>query len=118
MLARKFWTPVLSLALAFLSFSLVQGQSTYGSVAGFVTDSSGAAIVNAQVALTNLGTSEKRTQSTVADGLYSFVTVIPANIALRLRSRVSNASLASPLWCRCSRARVSTSLCRLEWLAR
>jgi len=60
MLARKFWTLVLSLALAFLSFSLVQGQSTYGSVAGSVTDSSGAVIVGAQVMLTNLGTSEKR----------------------------------------------------------
>ena len=77
MLARKFWTLVLSLVLAFLSFSLVQGQSTYGSVAGSVTDSSGAVIVGAQVMLTNLGTSEKRTQSTGSDGLYSFVTVIP-----------------------------------------
>ena len=86
----SYWTLVLSLALAFLSFTLVQGQSTYGSVAGAVTDSSGAAIVNAQVALTNLGTSEKRTQSTVADGLYSFVTVIPANIASRSKSRASN----------------------------
>src|SRR5262249_12629968 len=78
MLARKFQTLVLSLALAFLSFSLVQAQSTYGSVAGVITDSSGAVIVDAQVILTNLGTSEKRTQSTGTDGLYSFVTVIPA----------------------------------------
>ncbi len=87
MLARKFWTLVLSLALAFLSFSLVQGQSTYGSVAGFVTDSSGAAIVNAQVALTNLGTSEERTQSTVADGLYSFVTVIPGQYRVEVEKQ-------------------------------
>ena len=47
-MARKFWTLVLSLVLAFLAFSLVQGQSTYGSVAGSVTDSSGAVIVGAQ----------------------------------------------------------------------
>jgi hypothetical protein len=63
--------------LAFLSSSLVQAQSTYGSVAGSVTDPSGAVIVDTQVVLTNLGTSEKRTQSTGPDGLYSFVTVIP-----------------------------------------
>src|SRR5215471_5442570 len=77
MLARKFWRLVLAPMLAFLSSSLVQGQSTYGSVAGSVTDPSGAVIVDAQVVLTNLGTSEKRAQSTGPDGLYSFVTVIP-----------------------------------------
>src|SRR5437867_2264631 len=52
-------------------------QSTYGSIAGSVTDSSGAAIADAQVALTNLGTAEKRTQSTGTDGLYSFVNLNP-----------------------------------------
>src|ERR1700730_1561453 len=87
MLARKFWTLVLSLALAFLSFSLVQGQSTYGSVAGFVTDPSGAAIVDAQVILTNLGTEENRSQLTVADGLYSFVTVIPGQYRIEVEKQ-------------------------------
>jgi hypothetical protein len=77
MLSRRLWTLVLSPALVFLSCLFAQGQSTYGSVAGFVTDPSEAAIVDAQVTLTNLGTSEKRTQSTGSDGLYSFVTVIP-----------------------------------------
>src|SRR5258708_9378691 len=48
-------------------------QSTYGTISGSVTDSSGAAIADAQVTLTNLGTSEKRTQSTGSDGLYTFV---------------------------------------------
>src|SRR5712691_9472538 len=52
-------------------------QSTYGSITGSVTDSSGAAIADAQVALTNLGTAEKRTQSTGTDGLYSFVNLFP-----------------------------------------
>src|SRR5262250_987983 len=52
-------------------------QSTYGSTAGAVTDSSSAAIADAQVTLTNLGTSEKRTQSTGGDGLYSFVNLFP-----------------------------------------
>ncbi len=48
-------------------------QSTYGTISGSVTDSSGAAIADAQVTLTNLGTSEKRNQSTGSDGLYTFV---------------------------------------------
>ena len=57
--------------------TFVQGQSTYGSITGSVTDSSGAAIAAANVTLTNAGTSEKRTQPTNADGQYSFVNLIP-----------------------------------------
>jgi len=52
-------------------------QSTYGSITGRVTDPSGAAIPGAEVTLTNLATTEKRTQNTGADGLYSFVNLIP-----------------------------------------
>jgi len=44
-----------------------------------VTDPSGAAITDARVTLTNLGTAEKRTQPTGSDGLYSFVNLIPGN---------------------------------------
>jgi hypothetical protein len=51
----------------------LRAQSTYGSITGAVTDPSGAGIADAQVTLTNLGTSEKRNQSTGSDGLYSFV---------------------------------------------
>jgi len=76
-LSRRLWTLILSLALVFLSSLYAQGQSTYGSVEGSVTDPSGAAIVGAQVMLTNLGTSEKRTQTTGTNGRYSFVTLIP-----------------------------------------
>jgi Carboxypeptidase regulatory-like domain/TonB dependent receptor len=51
----------------------VSAQSTYGTISGSVTDSSGAAIADAQVTLTNVGTAEKRSQTTGADGLYGFV---------------------------------------------
>ena len=85
-LSRRIWTPIL-LAMAFLSSPFLQGQSTYGSVAGFVTDPSGAAIVDAQVILTNLGTAEKRSQLTVADGLYSFVTVIPGQYRVEVEKQ-------------------------------
>src|SRR6266403_2004639 len=69
----------LTLCLACMGvFSPVSyAQSTYGTISGSVVDSSGAAIADAQVTLTNLGTSEKRTQSTGSDGLYSFVNLNP-----------------------------------------
>src|SRR5713101_3748111 len=67
--------------LCFISMTLLSpplfAQSTYGSIAGAATDSSGAAVAEAQVTLTNLGTSEKRTQTTGGDGLYSFVNLFP-----------------------------------------
>src|SRR6266436_9874994 len=69
----------LTLCLACMGvFSPVSyAQSTYGTISGSVVDSSGAAIADAQLTLTNLGTSEKRTQSTGSDGLYSFVNLFP-----------------------------------------
>ena len=53
--------------------SPLAAQTTYGTVSGQVTDSSGAAIADAHVTLTNTGTGEKRTQTTGSDGLYGFV---------------------------------------------
>src|SRR5215469_12484824 len=67
---------LLTLSLLCLA-SLTQAQSTYGSITGLVTDSTAAAVVDAQVTLTNVGTQEKRTQNTGSDGLFSFVNLIP-----------------------------------------
>src|SRR6267143_400916 len=55
----------------------VRAQSTYGAIVGSVTDSSGAAIPDANVTLTNVGTSEKRSQSSGSDGLFTFVNLFP-----------------------------------------
>src|SRR5712692_2096157 len=80
MSSLKFWAVVLALGLLiFVSASSARAQSTYGSITGSVFDPSGAAIADAQVTLTNLGTAEKRTQPTGADGLYTFVNLIPGN---------------------------------------
>jgi hypothetical protein len=48
-------------AMVFLAFTAVPGwgQNVYGTIAGTVTDSSGAAIADAAVTLTNLDTNEK-----------------------------------------------------------
>src|SRR5882672_6273899 len=73
----RFLPLILALGMVLSTCTFVQGQSTYGSITGSVVDPSGAAITDAQVTLTNLGTAEKRTQSTGSDGLYSFVNLNP-----------------------------------------
>src|SRR5205823_3641354 len=79
MKSRRVFAAVLSVAFLFSTCSFLQGQSTYGAITGLVTDPSGAAITDAKVTLTNTGTAETRTQPTNADGLYSFVNLIPGN---------------------------------------
>jgi hypothetical protein len=75
--SRILWSLLLSIGiLASTSLSLF-GQNTYGSIAGAVTDTSGATVTDANVTLTNLGTQEKRTQSSGADGLFTFVNLFP-----------------------------------------
>jgi len=56
----------LALCLVFMGVFSHQAyaQSTYGTVSGTVTDSSGGVIADVQVTLTNMGTSEKHTQTT------------------------------------------------------
>lgn len=73
MSSRQFCTLILSVILVLSLSPFLQGQSTYGSITGSVTDSSGAAITDAEVTLTNVGTAEKRTQSSGSDGLFTFV---------------------------------------------
>ena len=67
----------LCLSLATVFAQRLSAQTTYGSVAGSVSDVSGAAIADAQVTLTKLDTSDKRMQQSGTDGLYSFVNLIP-----------------------------------------
>jgi hypothetical protein len=62
----------------------LSAQTTYGSIAGAVTDPSGAAIADAQASLTNLGTAEKRVQTTGPDGLYDFVNLIPGKYRIEI----------------------------------
>jgi hypothetical protein len=77
MSSRWFWTLAVSLTLLSSLAPIANAQTTYGSITGSVQDSSGAAITDAQVTLTNTGTGEKRLQRTGPDGLYSFVNLIP-----------------------------------------
>ena len=55
------------------------GQTFYGSIVGTVNDASNAAMQGASVALTNVGTGERRTVTTGSDGSYRFVNLVPGN---------------------------------------
>jgi Carboxypeptidase regulatory-like domain len=70
---------LLSLGVLISTSISLYSQSTYGSVSGTVADSTGAAVTEANVTLTNLGTGEKRTQSSGADGLFTFVNLFPGS---------------------------------------
>ena len=67
---------VCTLGLFFLALPPAWAQTTFGTVVGTVTDASGAVIPAAQVTLTNLGTSEKRSVTTDTGGDYQFVNVL------------------------------------------
>jgi hypothetical protein len=75
--SRILRTLVVSLGLILSATVSLFGQSTYGSIVGSVTDTTGASITDAAVTLTNLGTSEKRTQQSGADGLFTFINLFP-----------------------------------------
>src|SRR5579864_2709399 len=74
MSSRRSCAVAVSISLLLLLSSLsMSAQSTYGSITGTVTDASGAAVTDATVTLTNMGTAEKRSQNSGADGLFTFV---------------------------------------------
>lgn len=73
---RKFLTP-LSLILLLALTARGWGQNVYGTIAGAVTDSTGAAVAAAVVTLTNLATLEKHTMQSNTSGNYTFVNILP-----------------------------------------
>ena len=70
-------TVLLSLACIALATGLLVAQTFFGSIVGTITDSSGASVVSAKVALTNTATGERRAATSGADGNYQFVNLIP-----------------------------------------
>jgi hypothetical protein len=84
-MTKSFARSVVALALglccciAMLLGPPVSAQSTFGSISGTVTDSSGSAIPDAQVTLTSLATATTQTVTTSGDGLYSFVNLNPGD---------------------------------------
>jgi Carboxypeptidase regulatory-like domain/TonB dependent receptor len=68
---------LLGLAVTGILAARLSAQTSYGSVAGTVADTSGGAIADVQVTITNVASGEKRVQPTGADGLYNFVNLVP-----------------------------------------
>jgi len=66
-----------ALGILLLWCSAALGQTTFGSIAGSVSDPTGAIIPGAEITLTNLGTAEKRVEPSNSDGLYQFVNLVP-----------------------------------------
>ncbi len=88
MLSRRFCAAALSLCLVVLFSSMsASAQSTYGSIAGTVNDQSGAAVSGANVTLTNVGTSEKRTQVSGDDGHFTFVNLFPGDYRIDIEKQ-------------------------------
>ena len=59
-------------------------QTFYGSIVGDVKDSSGAAITEAKITLTNTGTGERRTADSDASGGYRFVNLVPGSYRIEI----------------------------------
>ena len=70
-----------------MPFMDVDAQSTYGSISGLVTDQSGAAVSGATVNLTNIGTSEKRTETSSDDGHFTFVNLFPGQYRIDIEKQ-------------------------------
>lgn len=60
------------------------GQTFYGSIVGTVTDPSGSAVPQANIALSNLGTAERRVIQTDLAGNYQFVNVVPGQYRIEV----------------------------------
>jgi hypothetical protein len=67
----------LCLVVAGIFGARLSAQTSYGTIAGTVTDASGAAVSDAEVTITNVASGEKRVQPTSNDGFFNFVNLIP-----------------------------------------
>jgi hypothetical protein len=69
------------------SCGLIYGQGTNGSLTGQVTDPTGAAIVGANVTLTDTGTGDSQVEKTDSTGVYLFKLVPAGNYALGITAQ-------------------------------
>ncbi|MGH9835090.1 MAG: carboxypeptidase regulatory-like domain-containing protein, partial [Blastocatellia bacterium] len=76
----------LSLALCCGFVFSIAAQAVYGSVFGIVTDARGAAVPNATVTITNLGTGVSETARTNSSGHYHQTRLIPGKYRLKVEA--------------------------------
>jgi Carboxypeptidase regulatory-like domain/TonB dependent receptor len=88
------------IAIAVICVFAAVGQSNTGTISGVVSDPNGAAIANASVVITNIGTNEKRTLQTDGDGRYEAASLSTGSYKVTATANgfqettVSNARLA------------------------
>ena len=75
----------------------MKAQSAYGSLVGAVTDTSGSAVPDATVTLTNMGTNEKKVVQTDAAGNYRFVNLLPTQYKLEIEKTSYKRSVRTPV---------------------
>jgi Carboxypeptidase regulatory-like domain len=77
---------LLIVAVVFTLSSLAFGQTSRGTVAGTVTDPTGAVIAGAEVTLTSAATKLNRTTRTNTEGLYRFEAVDPGSYSVKVNA--------------------------------
>src|SRR5579862_8084922 len=80
---RRAGIPLVTVLLWAVTPAVVFGQNVYGKISGTVSDSSGAAIGQASVTLTNLDTNAKNQITSDASGSYSFPNVSPGSYRIQ-----------------------------------
>ena len=84
---RKFVLALLSLVVfSTLSSNLAHGQGL-GSIAGTITDPTGAAIVSARITVTQIGTGFSREAATDAGGYYFVPSLRPAEYTVTIKAK-------------------------------
>src|SRR5215510_6326038 len=80
--------PLLALSLAFCLalVATTYGQAVYGSIFGTVTDSSGAAVPNAKVIITEVSKNVTVTAQTNQDGNYTLTRLVPGVYRVRVEA--------------------------------
>src|SRR5262245_53472007 len=86
--------PLLALSLAFCLalVATTYGQAVYGSIFGAVTDSSGAAVPNATVTITNIGSNVSETARSNASGNYTQTRLIPGTYRVKVEAPTRRSS--------------------------
>ena len=77
------WLLVMLFSVAGLLTPAAMAQQATANVNGVVKDTSGAAIANAQIELTNVSTGVVRKTTTSSDGIYDFPSVVPGSYSMQ-----------------------------------
>src|SRR5450759_2947193 len=83
---RCFRAAVIGLVLLFAASGIAVAQAVYGSIVGTVTDSTGAAVPNAKVTITDTGKGITVTTTTNEAGNYSQIHLIPGVYEVRVEA--------------------------------